>query len=98
MIKLTLVHSPSGYSIPHFVMVFSIFLDSLLHISDWAIGSSKQIAFLKALVMAWSCLTAYGHILILSTKANLPHYVTSASSVSFFFIHTLQRSFFLFLS
>ena len=97
-IKLMLVHSLTSCSNPFFVVVFGIFLSSSLHISDWAIGPSKRIAFLKVLICAWSRLPPAGHVLLLSMEASLPHFVSSASLSTLFLSHVLQRSFFDFLS
>ena len=98
ILKLTLVHSPSSRSLPFFVVVFSIFLDSSLHISDWAYGPSRCLAFLKALFMAWSQLAKVLQISILSTEANLGSYCISAILATFLLSHALQGFFFSFLS
>ena len=88
-IKLTLVHFPSSHAPSPYIIVFGIFIDSSLHILDWAIGPSKCLAFLKALIFAWARLSTLAHVLILCTKANLPHYITSASATSLFFSQAL---------
>ena len=97
IIKLTLIHSPSTQTPLPYIIVFGIFKDSTLHISDWAAGPSKHLTFLKALIFVWARLSALAYVLILCTKANLPHYVTSASAVSLFFSQVLQHTFSFFL-
>ena len=95
-IKLTLVHSPSLHSSPFFIVVFGIFHNSILHISDWVIGPSKRMAFLKVLVCAWACLAHHSHILILLSESLLS-YISSSSLDTLFLSFMLQRSFVSFL-